>query len=86
MIAGSAIRTLESLNDGGSPLYGRFAWQCRLRPFNYWHAGELAGFASAPDRACAYGLFGGTPRYLAAIDSSRSLADNVISLMLHPSG
>ena len=86
VVAGSAVRTLESLNDGGSPLYGRFAWQCRLRPFNYWYAGELAGFESLLDRACAYGVFGGTPRYLAAIDPSRSFADNVISLMLHPSG
>jgi len=86
VISGSAVRTLESLNSGGSPLYGRFAWQCHLRPFNYWHAGELTGFSSAHDRACAYGVFGGTPRYLAAIDPSHSLSDNIISLMLHPSG
>jgi hypothetical protein len=80
------VRTLESLNSGGSPLYGRFAWQCRLRPFNFWHAGELAGFADLRDRACAYGVFGGTPRYLAAVDPSHSLSKNIISLMLHPSG
>jgi uncharacterized protein len=86
VLAGSAVRTLERLNAGGSPLYGRFAWQCRLRPFNYWHAGEFAGFPRMLDRACAYGVFGGTPRYLAAIDPSRSLDENVISLMLHPSG
>ncbi|CAN5882378.1 ATP-binding protein [soil metagenome] len=86
VIAGSSVRTLESLNDGGSPLYGRFAWQTRLRPFNYWHAGELAGFESARDRAVAYGIFGGTPRYLAAVDSDRSVADNACSLMLEPAG
>jgi AAA+ ATPase superfamily predicted ATPase len=86
VLAGSAVRTLESLNEGGSPLYGRFAWQCRLRPFNYWYAGELAGFSSPGDRAYAYGVFGGTPRYLAAIDSTRSVAENIISLMLHPAG
>lgn len=86
VISGSAVRTLESLNDGGSPLYGRFSWQCRLRPFNYWYAGELAGFAAHRDRASAYGVFGGTPRYLAAIDPTVSLADNIISLLLHPSG
>jgi len=86
VISGSAVRTLESLNEGGSPLYGRFAWQHRLRPFNYWYAGELAGFPSAYDRACAYGVFGGAPRYLAAIDPSRPLSDNIIALMLHPTG
>jgi len=86
VIAGSSVRTLESLNDGGSPLHGRFAWQCRLRPFDYWHAGELARFADLSDRARAYGVFGGTPRYLAAIDPAHTLAANIISLMLDPSG
>jgi hypothetical protein len=47
---------------------------------------RLAGFTYAYDRACAYGVFGGTPRYLAAIDPSRSLSENIVSLMLHPSG
>jgi uncharacterized protein len=86
VLAGSAVRTLHSLSEGGSPLYGRFAWQSRLRPFNYWYAGELAGFKSTRDRAYAYGIFGGTPRYLAAIDAGRSVAENAISLMLDPAG
>jgi len=86
VIAGSAVRTLETLNDGGSPLYGRFAWQSRLRPLNYWFAGELAGFTGAYARACAYGVFGGTPRFLSAIDSDLSLEENIIGLMLSPSG
>jgi hypothetical protein len=86
VLAGSAVRTLEALNQGGSPLYGRFAWQCRLRPFNYWFAGELAGFAGARDRTYAYSIFGGTPRYLSAIDPDRSVAENAVSLMLHPAG
>jgi uncharacterized protein len=86
VLAGSAVRTLERLNDGGSPLYGRFAWQCRLRPFDYWYAGELAGYESPRDRAYAYGLFGGTPRYLAAIDPARTVADNASDLLLRPDG
>jgi uncharacterized protein len=86
VLAGSAVRTLEALNEGGSPLYGRFAWQCRLRPFNYWYAGELARYPGPRDRAYAYGIFGGTPRYLSAIDSTRSIADNAVSLMLNPMG
>jgi len=86
VLAGSAVRTLERLSDGGSPLYGRFAWQCQLRPFGYWYAGELAGFESPRDRAYAYGLFGGTPRYLAAIDASRTVAQNASQLLLRPDG
>ncbi|HEU0300810.1 MAG TPA: ATP-binding protein [Longimicrobium sp.] len=86
VLAGSAVRTLEALNQGGSPLYGRFAWQCRLRPFNYWFSGELAGFTSPRERTYAYGIFGGTPRYLSAINPARSVAENAVSLMLHPAG
>lgn len=86
VIAGSAVRTLESLNDGGSPLYGRFAYQTRLRPFDYWYAGEMAGFEDHRDSAYAYGIFGGTPRYLAAVDPGHSVARNGTSLMLDPSG
>ena len=86
VLSGSAVRTLESLNDGGSPLYGRFAWQCPLRPFSYWYAGQLAGLESPRDRAYAYGLFGGTPRYLAAIDPARSVAANATDLLLAPGG
>lgn len=86
VIAGSAVRTLESLSDGGSPLYGRFAWQCQLRPFNYWHASELAGFSAPRDRTYAYGMFGGTPRYLAAVDPERTIAENAWDLLLRPDG
>lgn len=86
VLAGSAVRTLEALNEGGSPLYGRFAWQCQLRPFNYWYAGELAGYADARDRAYIYGIFGGTPRYLSPVDAARSVGENAVSLMLNPTG
>ncbi|HEY0151982.1 MAG TPA: ATP-binding protein [Longimicrobium sp.] len=86
VLAGSAVRTLEALNEGGSPLYGRFAWQCRLRPFNYWYAGEMVGYADPRERVYAYGIFGGTPRYLSAINPKRFVARNAISLMLSPSG
>jgi hypothetical protein len=86
VIAGSAVRLLEGLNEGGSPLYGRFGWQCRLRPFNYWHAAELAGLKGLRDRAYVYGLFGGTPRYLAAIDPDRTVAENAHALLLKPGG
>ncbi len=57
-----------------------------LRPFDYFHAGEMARFKSLRDRALAYGVFGGIPRYLAAVRPGRSLAQNVADTMLHPRG
>ena len=49
VLCGSSIRLLEALNHSGSPLYGRFAWVTRLRPFNYWHAAEMARANRIPD-------------------------------------
>lgn len=86
VISGSAIRTLEALDGAGAPLYGRFAWKAELHPFDYWHAAQMAGFRSLRDRARAYGVFGGTPRYLAAVRPSRSLAENGARLALAPRG
>jgi AAA+ ATPase superfamily predicted ATPase len=86
VLAGSAVGTMEALAAGGGPLYGRFAWQHRLRPFSYWHAGELAGLVDLRERALAYGIFGGTPRYLAALDPNIGLIENVQHLLLAPRG
>lgn len=86
VLCGSAVGTMEALATGGGPLYGRFAWQHRLRPFGYWHAAEMVPFTGLRNRALAYGIFGGTPRYLAAVDASRPLAENVTRLLLDPAG
>jgi hypothetical protein len=34
VLAGSSVRTLEALDEGGAPLHGRFAWKASLQPFN----------------------------------------------------
>ena len=86
VISGSAIRTLEALDAGGAPLHGRFAWKAELLPFDYWHAAQMAAFRSLRDRARAYAIFGGTPRYLAAVKPGRSLGDNAARLALAPRG
>ncbi len=86
VLAGSAVGTMEALAAGGGPLYGRFTWQHQLQPFGYWHAAEMAPFESLRDRALTYGVFGGTPRYLAPVDVSRSFAQNVSELLLDRSG
>lgn len=85
-LAGSAVATMEALASGGSPLYGRFDWQGRLGPFDYWHAARVAPFSSLRDAARTFAVFGGTPRYLVPIDASRSFADNVTTLCLSPRG
>jgi len=86
VLSGSVARMMEALDGGGAPLHGRLAWKARLAPFDYWDAAAMARFDLLRDRARAYGVFGGMPRYLAPIDPGRSLADNVAELMLSPRG
>jgi AAA+ ATPase superfamily predicted ATPase len=86
VISGSAVRTLEALDAGSAPLHGRFAWKAKLEPFDYGCADEMAHFRALRDRAYLYGIFGGTPRYLAAVDPAESLAQNAARLMLDPRG
>jgi len=86
VLAGSVVTTMEALAGGGAPLYGRFHWRGRLDPFGYAYAAEMTPFVSPRERIEAYAVFGGTPRYLAAVDATASLADNVARLSLSPRG
>jgi uncharacterized protein len=86
VLAGSVVTTMEALAGGGAPLYGRFRWRGRLEPFDYAHAAEMTPFAWPRERIAAYAVFGGTSRYLAAVNATASLADNVARLSLSPRG
>lgn len=87
VLAGSQVSTMAALEAGDSPLYGRIDWRRRLRPFDYLDAGRMLPERwSLRDRAYGYGIFGGTPRYLAAIDPEEELADAVVRTFLSPRG
>ena len=86
VLCGSAVRTMENLNAGDAPLYGRFARTIRLEPFDYFDAAALVPVATHRERAIAYGIVGGTPRYLRAFRADRSLGDNVAFEVLAPGG
>lgn len=86
VLCGSIVRVMERLDGSDNPLYGRLDWKGRLEPFDYYDAARMTPFAAARDRALAYGIFGGTPRYLAALDPARALAANVVRSMLSPNG
>lgn len=86
VLAGSVVHTMEALAGGGAPLYGRFHWRHRLEPFGYWHTAAMAPFTAPRERIEAYATFGGTPRYLSAVDATAPLADEVARLSLSPRG
>jgi uncharacterized protein len=86
VLSGSAVKPLEALAEGGAPLYGRFNWTAKLEPFDYAYSHEMAPFRTLRDRVRLYAAMGGTPRYLAAVDTSRSVDDNIARLLLDPRG
>lgn len=86
VLSGSAVRTLEALRQGGSPIYGRIDWADRLKPFDYWNAGQMVPAFSPTERIRTWAAFGGTPKYLADINDGDSLPDNIVRLLLSPSG
>ena len=83
---GSEVATMERLERGDGPLYGRWNWAARLRPFDYAHAAEMVPGRPRREQALIYGIFGGTPRFLAALRPEDVLADRVIETVLSPRG
>jgi AAA+ ATPase superfamily predicted ATPase len=86
VLCGSIIRVMERLDGAENPLYGRLDWKGRLDPFDYFDTARMATFRQPRDRALAYGIYGGTPRYLATIDTNKTLPQNVVRSVLSPNG
>ena len=86
VLCGSIVRVMERLDAPDNPLHGRLDWKGHLDPFDYFDAAAMARFRSPRDRALAYGIYGGTPRYLASINPRRSLTSNVAEAVLSPAG
>jgi len=85
-LSGSSVAMMESLVGGGQPLFGRSAWSAKIGPFDYRDAARMAPGRSNREVALLYGIFGGTPRYLAAIAPGEPLAEAVMRSMLSPRG
>jgi AAA+ ATPase superfamily predicted ATPase len=83
---GSEVSTMAGLQGGSGPLYGRWDWVARLRPFSYFDAAAMVPDRSLRERALAYGVFGGTPRFLSRIQPGESLSTRAIQSILSPHG
>jgi hypothetical protein len=77
---------MARLDAPDNPLHGRLDWKGHLDPFDYFDAAAMAHFPKLRDRALAYGIYGGTPRYLASVNVHRSLTTNVVEGVLSPAG
>lgn len=86
VLCGSADHAMKSLQAPDSPLRSRFETVMEVQPFDYFDAAEFTPSASTRECAYMYGIFGGMPGYLSAINPERRLADNVAAEVLAPEG
>lgn len=86
VLSGSEVSTMQRLTESDSALYGRINYSKRLRTFDYFDAAAMVPGWSRRDQIYAYGIFGGLPRYLAAINEGEDLEDATVRTMLSRTG
>ena len=78
ILCGSSMSFMENQVLGyKSPLYGRRTAQFKLRPFDYFQSKEYYSRFKPEDLAVIYGITGGVPQYLAQMDDTLSVEDNM---------
>ncbi len=87
VLCGSYMGFMEKEVLGAkSPLFGRRTGQLHMKPFDYkTSAAFLDGF-SDEEKMMVYGMTGGTPLYLAQVQSHKTLKQNVMELCLSQTG
>jgi hypothetical protein len=88
ILCGSQLSTMEILGKESAPLLGRFnAGIIQLMPLHYEDVGSF--YFNSPHYGLAdillmYGVFGGTPRYHALVDTSFPPAHEIVTLLMQP--
>lgn len=83
---GSEVGTMAALESASGPLFGRWNWTARLKPFDYFNAARMLPGRDLRERTVAYGVLGGTPRYLATVRPNDDLQARLTEAVLSPRG
>ena len=85
ILTGSSLSYMEEdLLGPDSPLFGRTTSTIRLEALTFAEVRKLLKDFPLKDQIAYYGILGGVPRYLDAMDKGRSLAENIIEKCLNP--
>lgn len=87
ILCGSSLSFMENkVLSEKSPLFGRRDSQIKLDAFDYLDSAKFVKNYSNEDKAICYGVTGGVPKYLAMIDSSKDIHENIKNLFFKTNG
>ncbi len=84
VLCGSYIEVMRTLLEHENPLYGRVDHTIALEPMDYYDSARFYSNFSAEDKVRLYSVFGGIPYYNKFIDSTASVDENIMGLLVEP--